>query len=109
MDASVNATQEMLTLGLCNIFGSFVSSMPTTGAFTRSAVSSASGVQTSMAGLYSGKITLHYINMRICMIMYVYSYRDNGVAGIELFNAVFLLYSTRNSVSSFDNCCNIHD
>lgn len=56
-DASVNATQEMLTLGLCNIFGSFVSSMPTAGAFTRSAVGSASGVQTPMVGLYSGKST----------------------------------------------------
>ncbi|EFN76472.1 Sodium-independent sulfate anion transporter [Harpegnathos saltator] len=56
--ANVNATQEMLTLGLCNIIGSFVSSMPTAGAFTRSAVSSASGIQTSMAGLYSGTMTL---------------------------------------------------
>ncbi|XP_032686334.1 sodium-independent sulfate anion transporter-like [Odontomachus brunneus] len=58
MGANVNATQEMLTLGLCNIFGSFVSSMPTAGAFTRSAVSSASGVQTPMAGLYSGTMAL---------------------------------------------------
>nr|XP_012233809.1 PREDICTED: sodium-independent sulfate anion transporter-like [Linepithema humile] len=57
-DVSVNATQEMLTLGLCNILGSFVSSMPTAGAFTRSAVSSASGIQTPMAGLYSGTMTL---------------------------------------------------
>jgi len=54
MGTSVNATQEMLALGLSNIVGSFVSSLPTTGAFTRSAVSSASGVQTPMAGLYSG-------------------------------------------------------
>ncbi|XP_020280914.1 sodium-independent sulfate anion transporter-like isoform X2 [Pseudomyrmex gracilis] len=46
---AVNATQEMLTLGLCNILGSFVSAMPSTGAFTRSAVSSASGIQTPMA------------------------------------------------------------
>ncbi|KAH0945080.1 hypothetical protein HN011_004172 [Eciton burchellii] len=57
-EAPVNATQEMLTLGLCNILGSFVSSMPTTGAFTRSAVSSASGIQTPMAGLYSGIMAL---------------------------------------------------
>ena len=47
----------MRTLGFCNILGSFVSSMPTTGAFTRSAVSSASGIQTPMAGLYTGEIT----------------------------------------------------
>ncbi|CAK9818488.1 Sodium-independent sulfate anion transporter [Anthophora plagiata] len=56
--SSVNATQEMLTLGLCNILGSFVSSMPTAGAFTRSAVISASGVRTPMAGIYVGIITL---------------------------------------------------
>lgn len=54
-DAPVEATQEMLTLGVCNIAGSFFSSMPTCGAFTRSAVSNASGVQTPMAGLYSGE------------------------------------------------------
>lgn len=52
----VNATQEMLTLGLCNILGSLFSSMPSTGAFTRSAVLSASGVQTPMAGVYVGNI-----------------------------------------------------
>ncbi|XP_077272863.1 sodium-independent sulfate anion transporter isoform X1 [Temnothorax americanus] len=58
MGASINATQEMLALGLSNIFGSFVSSLPTAGAFTRSAVGSASGVQTPMAGLYSGTMAL---------------------------------------------------
>ncbi|KAL6252201.1 hypothetical protein P5V15_007360 [Pogonomyrmex californicus] len=58
MGVAVNATQEMLTLGLCNILGSCVSSMPTAGAFTRSAVGSASGIQTPMAGLYSGTMTL---------------------------------------------------
>jgi len=58
MSASVNATQEMLALGLSNILGSFVSSLPTAGAFTRSAVGSASGVQTPMAGLYSGTMAL---------------------------------------------------
>lgn len=51
----VDASQEMMTLGLCNIFGSFVQAMPTCGAFTRSAVSHSSGVRTPLAGLYSGK------------------------------------------------------
>ncbi|XP_068084543.1 sodium-independent sulfate anion transporter [Anabrus simplex] len=56
--ASLNATQEMLTLGLCNIFGSFFQAMPTCGAFTRSAVSNSSGVRTPMSGLYSGTLIL---------------------------------------------------
>ena len=31
----MDASQEMVALGLCNIFGSFVQSMPTTGSFSR--------------------------------------------------------------------------
>nr|XP_049699793.1 sodium-independent sulfate anion transporter isoform X3 [Helicoverpa armigera] len=54
----VDATQEMVTLGLCNMAGSLVHAMPTCGAFTRSAVSHSSGVRTPAAGLYSGIITL---------------------------------------------------
>lgn len=42
---AVDASQEMITLGLCNIVGSCFKSMPTCGAFTRSAVSHTSGVK----------------------------------------------------------------
>ncbi|XP_026324860.1 sodium-independent sulfate anion transporter [Hyposmocoma kahamanoa] len=54
----VDATQEMVTLGLCNMAGSLFRAMPTCGAFTRSAVSHSSGVRTPLAGLYSGLIAL---------------------------------------------------
>lgn len=76
---SINATQEMLALGLSNIFGSFVSALPSAGAFTRSAVSSASGVQTPMAGLYSGKeeLTTLHLNLQIDL----YSVRMRGTRG----------------------------
>ncbi|XP_050419849.1 sodium-independent sulfate anion transporter-like isoform X2 [Adelges cooleyi] len=49
---TIDATQEMLALAMCNIVGSFIRSMPTCGAFTRSAVSQASGVQTTMSNIY---------------------------------------------------------
>ncbi|CAG4990763.1 unnamed protein product [Colias eurytheme] len=58
----IDATQEMVTLGLCNVAGSFVHAMPTCGAFTRSAVSHSSGVRTPAAGFYSGLITLLALN-----------------------------------------------
>jgi len=60
--STVNASQEMIALGLCNIFGSFVQAMPTCGAFTRSAVSEASGVRTPFAGIYSGTMTILALN-----------------------------------------------
>ncbi|KAK0169011.1 hypothetical protein PV327_002762 [Microctonus hyperodae] len=55
---SVDTNQEMLALGLCNIFGSFVKSMPVTGSFTRTAVNYASGVQTPMGGIVTGTLVL---------------------------------------------------
>ncbi|XP_055852642.1 sodium-independent sulfate anion transporter [Episyrphus balteatus] len=57
-DSTLDASQEMLTLGMCNIAGSFFSAMPTCGAFTRSAVSQASGVRTPFAGVYTGTLVL---------------------------------------------------
>ena len=55
---SVDASQEMIALGLCNIFGSFVQSMPTTGSFSRTAVNSSSGVKTAMGGVYTGLLVI---------------------------------------------------
>ncbi|KAG5311893.1 S2611 protein, partial [Pseudoatta argentina] len=71
LGTSINATQEMLALGFSNIVGSFVSSLPTTGAFTRSAVSSASGVQTPMAGLYSGTMVLLALSFLTSYFYYI--------------------------------------
>ena len=34
---TVDASQEMVALGVCNLLGSFVQSMPTTGSFSRQA------------------------------------------------------------------------
>lgn len=49
--ATVDATQEMIALGLCNIIGSFGQSMPITGSFTRTALNHVSGVQTPAGGV----------------------------------------------------------
>ncbi|XP_062136014.1 sodium-independent sulfate anion transporter [Drosophila sulfurigaster albostrigata] len=54
----VDASQEMIALGMCNIMGSFVLSMPVTGSFTRTAVNNASGVQTPLGGAVTGTLVL---------------------------------------------------
>lgn len=48
---TVDATQEMVALGMCNIVGSFGQSMPITGSFTRTALNHVSGVKTPAGGL----------------------------------------------------------
>ncbi|XP_075221176.1 sodium-independent sulfate anion transporter-like isoform X2 [Lycorma delicatula] len=54
----VDATQEMIALGMCNIVGSFVQSMPVAGAFSRSAVNNSSGVRTTLGCVYTSILVL---------------------------------------------------
>merc|ERR1711860_336058 len=54
----IDASQEMIALGICNVMGSFVSSMPTTGSFSRTAVNSASGVRTTLGGIFTGSLVI---------------------------------------------------
>lgn len=53
----------MIALGLCNIFGSFFQSMPTSGSFSRSAVNEASDVKTPFSGIYVGIILVIALNL----------------------------------------------
>ena len=55
---TLDSNQEMIAVGLCNLLGSFVRSMPTTGSFTRTAVNNASGVRTPLGGLVTGALVL---------------------------------------------------
>ncbi|CAK1596661.1 unnamed protein product [Parnassius mnemosyne] len=54
----VDATQEMLALGVCNIASALVESMPVSGALSRGAVNHASGVASPAGGLYTGALVL---------------------------------------------------
>jgi len=51
----VDATQELLATGLCNIGNSFFHAYPGSGSFSRCAVTAASGVRSPMEGLYAGE------------------------------------------------------
>ncbi|CAN0837014.1 Sulfate transporter 4.1, chloroplastic [Linum grandiflorum] len=50
----LDSSQELVGLGLANIFGSFFSSYPSTGSFSRSAVSNESGAKTGLSGIFTG-------------------------------------------------------
>lgn len=68
---TINATQEMLALGLCNVVGSFVRSMPVTGSFTRTAVNNASGVKTTLGGLLTGSMVLLALGLLTSTFFYI--------------------------------------
>ncbi|KAJ2939791.1 hypothetical protein O0L34_g17982 [Tuta absoluta] len=54
----VDATQEMIAIGSCNILASFCQSMPATGSFTRTALNHASGVVTPAGALFKASLVL---------------------------------------------------
>ncbi|KAL0279267.1 UNVERIFIED_CONTAM: hypothetical protein PYX00_000868 [Menopon gallinae] len=85
---SVDATQEMFTLGMCNILGSFVSSMPTCGAFTRSAVSNSSGVRTPMSGLFSGSLILIFL---VFFSPYLYYIPRASLSAVLICAVIFMI------------------
>ncbi|XP_031838576.1 epidermal stripes and patches isoform X2 [Nomia melanderi] len=55
---SVDATQELIAIGMSNIGNSFVQAFPGTGSLSRSAVNNASGVRTPMGGFYTGVLVI---------------------------------------------------
>eukprot|EP00249_Psilotum_nudum_P008382 c21236_g1_i1 orf=334-2367(-) len=52
----VDSNQELFGLGMANMMGSFFSSYPTTGSFSRSAVNHESGAKTGLSGIVTGVI-----------------------------------------------------
>ncbi|XP_063825319.1 sodium-independent sulfate anion transporter-like, partial [Ostrinia nubilalis] len=55
---TVDATQEMIAIGMCNLLASFAQSMPATGSFTRTAINHASGVMTPAGSLVKAGLVL---------------------------------------------------
>uniref|UniRef100_A0AAR5PJE5 STAS domain-containing protein n=1 Tax=Dendroctonus ponderosae TaxID=77166 RepID=A0AAR5PJE5_DENPD len=70
-EAVVDASQEMISLGLANILGSFVKAMPSCGAFTRSSVASSSGVRSPLQGLYSGAVIILALSILAPYFFYI--------------------------------------
>ncbi|CAG9783519.1 unnamed protein product [Diatraea saccharalis] len=67
----VDATQEMIAVGLCNIGGSFFKSMPITGSFTRTALNYASGVQTPAGGVWKSLVIVAALSLLTSAFYYI--------------------------------------
>ncbi|CAA9999128.1 unnamed protein product [Nesidiocoris tenuis] len=84
----VDATQELLTLAGCNLFGAFVSSMPVTGSFSRSAVNHASGVKTTMGGVFTGILLLLALGV---LTPYFYYIPKAALAAVIICAVIFMI------------------
>ncbi|XP_017777984.1 PREDICTED: sodium-independent sulfate anion transporter [Nicrophorus vespilloides] len=55
---AVDATQELIAIGLSNVANSFAQGFPGTGSLSRSAVNNSSGVKTPLGGLYTALLVI---------------------------------------------------
>ncbi|KAK7870326.1 hypothetical protein R5R35_003714 [Gryllus longicercus] len=85
---AIDATQEMLAIGACNILSSFVSSMPVSGALSRGAVNHASGVATPGSGVYTGIIVLLSLHF---FTPYFYFIPKASLAAVIIAAVVFMV------------------
>ncbi|XP_015596315.1 sodium-independent sulfate anion transporter [Cephus cinctus] len=85
---NIDATQELITLGVCNILGSCASAMPVTGSFSRSAVNHASGVKTPMGGLYTGILILLALSL---LTPYFYFIPKASLAAVIICAVIFMI------------------
>nr|AAQ01582.1 agCP7521-like protein [Aedes albopictus] len=69
--SGINPTKELVALSLSNVFGSFFSSIPVTGSFSRSAVNHASGVKTPIGGIYTGTLVLLALGLLTPYFQYI--------------------------------------
>lgn len=84
----IDATQEMLALGTGNIISSFVSSIPVTGGLSRGAVNNASGVKTTMGGVYTGIMVLLSLQF---LTPYFYYIPKAALAAVIIAAVVFMV------------------
>ncbi|CAF2863871.1 unnamed protein product [Rotaria sp. Silwood2] len=54
----IDPNQELIAIGVTNIFGPFFGAYPATGSFSRTAIKSKAGVRTPLAGLISGLLII---------------------------------------------------
>ena len=93
----VNANQELVGLGLANVFGSFFSAYPVTGGFSRSAVNYQAGARTPLASI----ITAVLIVLTLLFFTSLFYYLPQAVLAAIVMVAVYGLIDFKEPVHLF--------
>ncbi|KAJ2556544.1 hypothetical protein EV175_001938 [Coemansia sp. RSA 1933] len=94
---TINPNQELIAIGVTNIFGPFFGAYPATGSFSRTAIKSKAGVRTPLAGL----ITASIVVIAIYGLPPVFYYIPNALLAAVIIHAVGDLISTPSTIRSF--------
>lgn len=87
----IRPNQELIALGLSNIFGSFFKAYPSTSSFSRSAINAESGAKTGMASL----ITVIMVVITLLFLTPLFYYLPKTVLAAIIIVAVFNLINVK--------------
>ena len=91
---TIDANRELISLGAGNIFGSFFSSFPTSGGFSRSAVNESSGAKTGIASLISASVVL----ITLLFFTPLFYYLPNAILASVIIMAVLKLIDLKQCI-----------
>ncbi|KAJ1726412.1 hypothetical protein LPJ61_005203, partial [Coemansia biformis] len=94
---TISPDQELIAIGVTNIFGPFFGAYPATGSFSRTAIKSKAGVRTPLAGV----ITAAIVVIAIYALPPVFYYISNALLAAVIIHAVGDLIPTPSTVKMF--------
>jgi solute carrier family 26 (sodium-independent sulfate anion transporter), member 11 len=94
---AINPSQELLAIGITNLFGPFFGAYPATGSFSRTAIKSKAGVRTPLAGVITGAVVL----LAIYALTAVFFYIPNSALSAVIIHAVGDLITSPNTCYQF--------
>ena len=94
---TINPSQELIAIGVTNIFGPFLGAYPATGSFSRTAIKSKAGVRTPFAGLITGIVVL----LAIYALPAVFFYIPSASLSAVIIHAVGDLITPPNVIYQF--------
>ncbi|NNE29900.1 MAG: solute carrier family 26 protein [Saprospiraceae bacterium] len=90
-DYKLSANQELVSLGLANVVGSFFQSYAVTGGFSRTAVNDQAGAKTGMASIISALL----VGLTLLFLTPLFYYLPNAILASVIMVAVFGLIDWR--------------
>lgn len=94
---TIDASQEMVAIGITNVLGPFLGAYPATGSFSRTAIKSKAGVKTPLAGV----ITAAFVLAAIYALPAVFFYIPNAALAAVIIHAVLDLTTSPSTVVQY--------
>ncbi|KAL7275907.1 hypothetical protein RUND412_001126 [Rhizina undulata] len=94
---TIKPSQELIAIGITNIFGPFFGAYPATGSFSRTAIKSKAGVRTPFAGVITAAVVL----LAIYLLTAVFYYIPQAALSAVIIHAVGDLITPPNTVYKF--------